>query len=97
MKNSKGIQCTCNQYFVTGFAIVNGEPRKFSFETQYRDARAAKQAVADQYDCSASQVLVNFELKKRKFTVNCSYDDFTNALESYDISITEKTHEEAEK
>ncbi len=97
MKNTKGIVCTCNQYVVSGFAMVDNAPKAFEFNTQYRDARAAKQAVAKQYGCSASQVLVNFQLKKRKFTVNCSYDDFMNALGAYDISITEKTQEEAEK
>ena len=97
VKNNKGVSCTCNQYIVSGFAMVNGEPKKFEYEVQHRDARAAKQAVAEQYGCSASQVLVNFQLKKRKFTVNCSYDDFMNALRAYDIAITEKTETESEK
>ena len=97
MKNTKGISCTCNQYVVSGLAMVNGEPRKFEYEVDHRDARAAKQSVAEQYGCSASQVLVNFQLKKRKFIVNCSYDDFMNALGACNFSITEKTETESEK
>lgn len=96
MKNTKGISCVCNQYLVTGFAMVDGAPKQFEFEVQNRDARAVKQAVAEQYGCSASQVLVSFQLKKRKFTVNCDYDTFMNAIGSFDIPITEKTESEPE-
>lgn len=97
MKNNKGISCVCNVYKVTGFAMVSGEAKAFEFETPYRDAKAAKQAVAEQYCCSASQVLVNFELRKHKFTINCSYCDIVGYLNEVGIEITEKTQEEAEK
>ena len=73
MKNNKGISCQCNRYKVSGFAMVEGAPKQFEYEVQHRDARAAKQAIAEQFGCSASQVLVNFELRKHKFTINCEY------------------------
>lgn len=97
MKNTKGISCTCNQYFVTGFAMVGGAPKQFNFETQYRDARAAKQAVAEQYGCSASQVLVNFELRKHKFVIESSYEDLVDCLDNAGIRFTEKAESEPEK
>ena len=97
VKNNKGISCTCNQYFVSGFAMVDGAPKAFEFEMQYRDARATKQAVAERFGCSASQVLVNFELRKHKFTINSSYEDLVYILNNAGVSFTEKTGTESEK
>ena len=97
MKNNKGVSCVCNDYVVSGFAMVNGEAKEFEFNTQYRDARSAKKAVAEQYGCSTSQVLVNFELKKHKFTINCSYGDLVGYLSEVGITITEKTESDVKE
>lgn len=97
MKNNRGIQCTCNEYKVNGFAMIDGEAKAFEFETPHRDARAAKQAVAEQYGCSVSQVLVNFQLRKHKFTIDCSYSDLVDLCGNFGVGITEKTDSNSEK
>lgn len=87
MKNNKGIQCKVNNYHVTGIAIVDGNPQSVTFESPFRDARLAKKLVADQLNIKASQVLVNFELEKRAFTINCTYDELMNALGAANIPV----------
>lgn len=97
VKNNKGISCQCNIYKVSGFAMVNGAPKQFEYEVQHRDARAAKQAVAEKFGCSSSQVLVNFELRKHKFTIDCEYGELVDILNNAGVIFTEKTDTESEK
>lgn len=95
VKNSKGIQCVVNEYEVSGVALVNGESHQFSYSMTKRDARAAKAYVADQMGTSTSQVLVNFTLKKHKFSIDCDYRELVDMLKEHRISFTEKTESEA--
>ena len=97
MKNSKGIQCVVNEYEVSGVALVDGESHPFKYSMTKRDARAAKAYVADQMGTNSSQVLVNFMLKKHKFSIDCDYKELVNLLSEAGISFTEKTESEAEK
>lgn len=87
MKNTKGIACKVNNYHITAIAVKNGVPVSITFETEARDARAAKKFAADKLGVKASQVLVSFELVKRAFTINCSYDALTNALSAANIEV----------
>lgn len=91
MKNNKGIACVCNSYEVSGVALVDGEAQPFTYTTDVRDARKAKAYVADQMGTSPSQVLLNYTLKKQKFSIECSYDKLMDVLAAADISITKKT------
>ena len=97
MKNNKGIQCSVNEYEISGIALVDGESHKFKFSMPERNARKAKAYVADQMGTSPSQVLINFELKKRKFTIDCTYEEIVDLLGNRGISFTEKTEDEPEK
>lgn len=97
MKNNKGIQCTVNEYEVSGVALVDGNSHAFKYSMTERNARAAKAYVADQMGTSPSQVLVNFELKKHKFSIDCDYVELVDMLRERGISFTEKTESEAEK
>lgn len=97
MKNNKGIQCVVNEYEVSGVALVNGVSNAFKYSMTERNTRAAKAYVADQMGTSPSQVLVNFELKKHKFSIDCDYVELVNMLKDNGISFTEKTESEAEK
>lgn len=87
MKNTKGIKCKVNSYQVTGIAIIDGTPQSVTFESPFRDARMAKKMIAENLGVKASQVLVNFELHKRTFTINCTYDVLMNALGAADIPV----------
>lgn len=97
MKHSRGIQCVVNEYEVTGVALVAGESHQFKYSVTKRDAREVKAYVADQMGTSPSQVLVNFEMKKHKFSIDCDYEELMNVLREHGISFTEKTESEAEK
>ena len=90
MKNIKGIVCKVNHYHVTAIAVKDGSPISITFDTEVRDARAAKKFAAEQMGVKASNVLISFELEKREFIINCGYDELMNALEAADIEVAFK-------
>lgn len=87
MKNTKGISCKVNNYHITAIAVKDGAPVSIAFEAEARDARAAKKFAAEKLGVKASQVLVSFELEKREFIINCSYDALMNALSAANIEV----------
>ena len=87
MRTAKGISCKVNSYTVTAIAIVDGEAKSFSFETDTRDARAAKKFIAEQAGVPASQVIVSFKLVKHTFTIDTDYENLVKVLNSNDIYI----------
>lgn len=87
MKNTKGIACKSNHYTVMATAIVDGEVKSYTFDTDTRDARAAKKSVADALGIPTSKVLVDFKLEKRAFIINCSYDALMNVLDAANIEV----------
>ena len=94
MKNTKGIACKVNNYHITAIAVKDGAPVSITFDTEARDARAAKKFAAEKMGVKASQVLVSFELEKREFIINCSYDELMNALGAANIEVGFKDAEE---
>ena len=94
MKNTKGIACKVNHYNITAIAVKDGAPVSITFEANERNARDAKKFAADQMGVKASQVLVSFELEKREFIINCSYDELMNALGAANIGVGFKDAEE---
>lgn len=87
MRTTKGISCKVNSYNVTAIAIVDGEARSFSFETDTRDARTAKKYIAEQAGVPASQVIVSFKLVKHTFTIDTDYENLVKVLTANDINI----------
>lgn len=87
MKNTKGIACKVNKYHVTAIAVKDGSPVSIMFDANERNAREAKKFAAAQMDVKASQVLVSFELEKRAFNINCTYDELMNALGAANIEV----------
>lgn len=87
MKNTKGISCKVNHYNITAIAVKDGAPVSITFEADERNAREAKKFAADKLGVKASQVLVSFELEKREFIINCSYDALMNALGAANIEV----------
>ena len=87
MKNTKGIACKVNHYNITAIAVKDGAPVSITFESNERNAREAKKFAAEQLGVKASQVLVSFELEKREFIINCSYDALMNALGAANIGV----------
>ena len=94
MKNTKGIACKVNNYHITAIAVKDGTPVSITFDAEARDARAAKKFAAEKLGVKASQVLVSFELEKREFIINCSYDELMNALGAANIVVGFKDTEE---
>ena len=94
MKNTKGIVCKVNNYHVTAIAVKDGAPVSIAFDAEARDARAAKKFAAEKLGVKASQVLVSFELEKREFIIDCSYDALMNALGDAGIGVGFKDAEE---
>ena len=90
MKNIKGIVCKVNHYHVTAIAVKDGSPISITFDTESRDARAAKKFAAEQMGVKASNVLVSFELEKREFIIDCGYDELMNALGAANIEVAFK-------
>ena len=90
MKNTKGIACKVNHYHVTAIAVKDGAPVSVTFEASERNAREAKKFAAEQLGVKASQVLVSFELEKREFIIDCSYDALMNALADANIGVAFK-------
>lgn len=87
MKNTKGIACKVNHYHVTAIAVKDGAPVSITFDANERNAREAKKYAAAVLGVKASQVLVSFELEKREFIINCTYDELLNALGAANIEV----------
>ena len=87
MKNTKGIACKVNHYHITAIAVKDGAPVSITFDANERNARDAKKFAADELGVKASQVLVEFTLEKRSFTINCSYDELMIALRDMNIEV----------
>lgn len=96
MRTAKGISCKVNSYNVTAIAIVDGEAKSFSFETDTRDARAAKKYIAEQAGVPASQVIVSFKLVKHSFTIDTDYENLVQVLTANDIHIIVDNEESGE-
>lgn len=96
MRTTKGIACKVNSYTVTAIAIVDGEAKSFSFETDTRDARAAKKFIAEQAGVPASQVIVSFKLVKHTFTIDTDYEKLVNVLTANDIHIIVDNEEDSD-
>lgn len=96
VKHNRGIQCVINEYVVSGVALVDGESHQFKYSVTKRDAREAKAYVADQMGTSPSQVLVNFEMKKHKFSIDCDYAELVDMLKEHGISFTEKAESDGD-
>jgi hypothetical protein len=94
MKNTKGIACKVNHYHVTAIAVKDDAPVSITFDASERNAREAKKFAAEKLGVKASQVLVSFELEKREFIINCSYDALMNALGAANIGVSYKDAEE---
>ena len=94
MKNTKGIACKVNHYNITAIAVKDGAPVSITFEANERNAREAKKFAAEKFGVKASQVLVSFELEKREFIIDCSYDALMNALGAANIEVGFKDAEE---
>lgn len=90
MKNTKGIACKVNKYHVTAIAVKDGAPVSITFDADERNARDAKKFAAEKLGVKASQVLVSFELEKREFIIDCSYDALMSALGAANIGVAFK-------
>ena len=93
MRITNGISCKVNQYHVDAIAIVDGEPKTYTFGTNVRDARAAKKSVADALDIPTSKVLVNFTLEKKSFTIETNYEDLVKVLTDNGITVSVDSEE----
>ena len=97
MKNTKGIACKVNHYHVTAIAVKDGVPVSITFDADERNARDAKKFAANELGVKASQVLVSFELEKREFIINCSYDTLMNALSDASIEVSDTSDKDSEE
>ena len=93
MRITNGISCKVNQYHVDAIAIVNGEPKRYTFDTNVRDARAAKKSVADAMHLPTSKVLVNFTLEKKSFTIETNYENLVKVLTDNGITVSVDSEE----
>lgn len=96
MRTTKGITCKVNSYNVTAIAIVDGEAKSFSFETETRDARAAKKYIAEHAGVPASQVIVNFKLVKHNFRIDTDCENLVKVLTANDIHIIVDNEDDSE-
>ncbi len=87
MRSTNGIVCKVNSYTVTAIAIIDGEAKSFSFETDTRDARSAKKYIAEHAGVPASQVIVSFKLVKHTFTIDTDYENLVKVLTANHIHI----------
>lgn len=88
MKTTKGIACKVNSYHVTATASVSGEVKRYTFDTDKRDARAAKKSVADELGIPASKIIVDFKLEKKNFVIETDYKNLVRVLTDNGISVT---------
>jgi hypothetical protein len=93
MRITNGISCKVNQYTVMATAIVDGEVKSYTFDTDTRDARAAKKSVADALGIPASKVLVDFKLEKKNFVIETDYENLVKVLTDNGISVSVDSEE----
>lgn len=93
MRTNSGISCKVNQYHVMATAIVDGEVKSYTFDTDARDARAAKKSVADALGIPASKVLVDFKLEKKNFVINTDYETLVRILTDNGVSVSVDSEE----
>ena len=93
MRITNGISCKVNQYHVDAIAIVDGEPKTYTFDTNVRDARAAKKSVADALNIPTSKVLINFTLEKKSFTIETNYENLVKLLTDNGITVSINSEE----
>ena len=93
MRITNGITCKVNHYTVKATAIVDGEVKSYTFDTDTRDARAARKSVADALDIPASKVLVDFKLEKKNFVIETDYENLVKVLTDNGISVSVDSEE----
>ena len=93
MRITNGISCKVNNYKVMATAIVDCEVKSYTFDTDTRDARAAKKSVADALGIPTSKVLVDFKLEKKNFVINTDYDNLVKVLTDNGITVTVDSEE----
>lgn len=93
MRITTGISCKVNHYTVMATALVDGEVRSYTFDTDARDARAAKKSVAAALNILPSKVLVDFKLEKKNFVINTDYDNLVKVLTDNGISVSVDSEE----
>lgn len=93
MHITKGISCRVNRYTVMATAIVDGEVKSYTFNTDTRDARAAKKSVADALGIPASKVLVDFKLEKKNFVIETDYENLVKVLTDNGITVSVDSEE----
>ena len=74
-------------------AIVDGDVKSYTFDTDTRDARAAKKSVADALDIPASKVLVDFKLDKKNFVIETDYENLVKVLTDNGITVSVDSEE----
>ena len=93
MRITSGISCKVNSYHVTATAIISGEVKSYTFDTDTRDARAAKKSVADALGIPASKVLVDFKLEKKNFVIETDYENLVKVLTDNGITVSVDSEE----
>lgn len=88
MRITNGISCKVNHYSVMATVIVDGEVKSYKFDTDTRDARAAKKSVADALGIPASKVLVEFKLEKKNFVIETNYENLVKVLTDNGITVS---------
>jgi hypothetical protein len=93
MRITNGISCKVNTYHVTATASVSGEVKRYTFDTDKRDAKAAKKSVADELGIPASKIIVDFKLEKKNFVINTDYDNLVKVLTDNGITVSVDSEE----
>lgn len=93
MSITNGISCKVNSYHVTATASVSGEVKRYTFDTDKRDAKAAKKSVADELGIPASKIIVDFKLEKKNFVINTDYDNLVKVLTDNGITVSVDSEE----
>lgn len=88
MRITNGISCKVNSYHVTATTIVSGVVKSYTFDTNKRDARAAKKSIAEASGIPASKILVDFKLEKKNFTIETDYDNLVKVLTDNGITVS---------
>ena len=93
MRITNGISCKVNHYTVMATAIVDGDVKSYTFDTDTRDARAAKKSVAEALGIPTSKVVVNFTLEKKAFTIETNYENLVKVLTDNGITVSVDSEE----
>ena len=90
MRTTNGIVASSSYYTVTAVAVKDGKPVTTTFTAEHRDAKAAKQAAAEELGVPASKVAVDFELCRHTLVIDCDFNKLAEALTSAGIGFAEK-------